>query len=86
MRVRACVRACVRARARADLHVVEGDADAVGEVGAEEGDLGVALAEVVQHDELSVHLHPHGDGLGGRAGGRGIPILFIYLIVVNTLI
>lgn len=51
-------------------HVVERDADFVGEVLAEEGDLGVTLAEVVQHDELGVHPHADADGLGGRAVGE----------------
>lgn len=51
-----------------DPHVVEGDADALGEVGAEQRDLSVALTEVVQHDEVGVHLHPDADGLRGRAG------------------
>lgn len=49
--------------------MVEGDADALGEVGAEQRDLGVALTEVVQHDEVGVHLHPDADCLRGRAGG-----------------
>jgi len=48
-------------------HVVKGDPHPVAEVLAEERDLGVALAEVVQHDELSVHPHADADGLGGSA-------------------
>lgn len=48
-------------------HVVERDPHSVGEVFAEERDLGIALAEVVQHDEVCVHLHADVDGLGGRA-------------------
>lgn len=52
-------------------HVVERYADPVGEVLAEQRDLGVALAEVVQHDEAGVHLHADADGLRGRAAGEG---------------
>lgn len=47
--------------------MVERYADSVGEVLAEQRDLGVALAEVVQHDEVGVHLHADADGLRGRA-------------------
>ena len=54
-----------------DLHVVEGDADFLIEVRAKERDLGVALAEVVQHDEPCVHAHAHTDGLGGGAAETG---------------
>lgn len=50
-----------------DPHVVEGDPDALGEVLAEQRDLGVALAEVVQQDEVGVHPHADADGLRGRA-------------------
>lgn len=50
-------------------HVVEGYSHFVVEVFAEERNLGVALAEVVQHDEVRVHLHADADGLRGRAGG-----------------
>lgn len=49
--------------------MVEGDADAVGEVLAEQGDLGVTLTEVVQHDEVGVHLHADADGFRRRAVG-----------------
>lgn len=49
--------------------MVEGDANTLGEVGAEQWNLGVALAEVVQHDEVGVHLHADANGLRGRAGG-----------------
>uniref|UniRef100_A0A803VQG0 Uncharacterized protein n=1 Tax=Ficedula albicollis TaxID=59894 RepID=A0A803VQG0_FICAL len=48
-------------------HVVESNADLLAEVLAEERDLGVPLAEVIEHDELCIHLHPSLDGLGGRA-------------------
>lgn len=58
-------------RLKTDPHVVEGDAHALGEIRAEERDLGVALAEVVQHDEVSVHLHADANGLRGRAGWGG---------------
>lgn len=51
-------------------HVVEGDADALGEVLAEQRDLRVALAEVVQRDEGGVHPHAHADGLRRRAVGQ----------------
>ena len=47
--------------------MVEGDAHPVVEVLAEQGDLGVSLAEVVEHDELCLHLHADADGLGGGA-------------------
>lgn len=54
--------------------MVEGDAHSVGEVLAEDGDLGVTLAEVVQHDEVGVHLHPDADGLRrGAVGARAVP-------------
>lgn len=46
-------------------HVVKRYSHSVVEVLTEEGDLGIALAEVVQHDELSIHLHANTDGLGG---------------------
>lgn len=46
-------------------HVVEGYSHPVVEVFAEERDLSVALAEVVEHDEVGVHLHADTDGLGG---------------------
>lgn len=39
----------------------------VAEVFTEQRNLGVTLAEVVQHDELGVHLHADSDGLGGGA-------------------
>lgn len=48
-------------------HVVEWYSHYVTEVFAEERNLGVPLAEVVQHDELSIHLHADTDGLGGCA-------------------
>lgn len=47
--------------------MVKGDANFLIEVRAEKGDLGIALTEVVQHDELSIHLHPHVNSLGGSA-------------------
>lgn len=47
--------------------MVEGYSHPLSEVFAEDGDLGVALAEVVQHDEVGVHLHPDVDGLRRRA-------------------
>lgn len=50
-----------------DLHVVKGDANFLVEVRAEKGDLGVPLTEVVQHDEPSIHSHPHINSLGGGA-------------------
>lgn len=50
--------------------MVKGDAHFLGEVGAEERDLGVALAEVVQQDELRVHAHAHADGLRRGAAGE----------------
>lgn len=59
--------------------MVEGYPHFVTEVFTEEWDLGVALAKVVQHDELSVHLHADADGLRGRAvrkykeGSKKIP-------------
>lgn len=55
---------------RTHLHVVKGNSDFLVEVRTEERDLGVALAEVVQHDELGVHAHPHADRLRGGAAGR----------------
>jgi len=62
-----------RRRPATHPHVVEGDPDAVVEVLAEERDLGVALAEVVQHDEVGVHPQADADGLRGRAvRGKGI--------------
>ena len=51
--------------------MVKGYPHPVVEVLAEERDLGVALAEVVQHDELSLHLHAYVDGLRGGARGQG---------------
>lgn len=48
-------------------HVVERYSHSVCEVFVEERDLGVTLAEVVQHDEVRAHLHADVDGLGGRA-------------------
>lgn len=60
----------MRPTPHAHLHVVEGNANSLVEVRAEEGDLGIALAEVVQHDERGVHPHPHADGLGGSAANR----------------
>ena len=53
--------------------MVEGDADALGEVLAEQRDFGVTLAEMVQDDEACVHLHAHADGLRGGAGGESRP-------------
>lgn len=47
--------------------MVKGDANFLIEVRAEEGDLGVTLAEVVQHDEVGIHPHPHMNSLGGGA-------------------
>lgn len=47
--------------------MVERYPDPVSEVFTEQRDLGVALAEVVQHDELGVHPHADADGLGGGA-------------------
>jgi hypothetical protein len=49
--------------------VVKGNSHFLIEVGAEEGDLGITLAEVVQHDELCIHPHPHTNSLGGGAAG-----------------
>lgn len=43
--------------------MVEGDAHSLGEVVAEERDLGVALAEMIQHDEVGLHPHAHVDRL-----------------------
>lgn len=76
--------------------MVEGDADALGEVLAEQGDFGVTLTEMVQHDEAGVHLHAHADGLrrgaagettnsqqrpaAGGNGGRGGPALPVPLV------
>lgn len=37
--------------------MVESDPHLLIEVITEEGDLGIPLAEVVQHDELGIHLH-----------------------------
>ncbi len=48
-------------------HVVERYPHSVGEVFTEKRDLGITLAEVVQHDELGVHPHADSDGLGGCA-------------------
>lgn len=48
-------------------HMVKGNADLLAEVLAEQRDLGVPLAEVIEHDELCIHLHPSLDGLGGCA-------------------
>lgn len=45
--------------------MVKGDANFLVEVRAEKGDLGVPLTEVVQHDELGIHPHPHINSLGG---------------------
>ena len=53
------------------LHMVEGDAHFLVEVRAEERDLGIALAEVGQHDEGCAHPHAHADGLGGGAAHMG---------------
>lgn len=50
--------------------MVEGNSHFVTEVFTEERDLGVALAEVVQHDEVGVHLHADADGLRGRAARK----------------
>lgn len=50
--------------------MVEGDPHFAVEVVAEERDLGIPLTEVIQHDELSVHLHPNADSLGRGAGKR----------------
>lgn len=47
--------------------MVKGDANFLVEVRAEKGDLGVPLTEVVQHDELRIHPHPHINSLGGGA-------------------
>lgn len=44
-------------------HVVEGYPDSLGEILAEQGDLGVTLTEVIQHDEVGVHPHTDADGL-----------------------
>ncbi len=48
--------------------MVEGDPHFAVEVVAEERDLGVPLTEVIQHNELSVHLHTNADSLGRGAG------------------
>lgn len=56
--------------AKTNPHVVEGDADALGEVLAEQRDFGVTLTEMVQHDEVGVHLHAHADGLRRGAAGE----------------
>lgn len=53
-----------------DLHVVKGDANFLIEVRAEERNLGIPLTEVVQHDKLRVHSHPHINSLGGGAAAR----------------
>lgn len=55
------------------LHVVKGNSDFLVEVRAEERDLGIALAEVVQHDELCIHPHPHANRLGGGAANGSKP-------------
>lgn len=47
--------------------MVEGYPHPLCEVFAEDGDLGVTLAEVVQHNEVGIHLHPDADGLRRRA-------------------
>lgn len=47
--------------------MVKGDANFLIEVRAEKGDLGIPLTEVVQHDELRIHPHPHINSLGGGA-------------------
>lgn len=47
--------------------MVKGNSNFLVEVGTEERDLGIALAEVVQHDELCIHPHPHANCLGGGA-------------------
>lgn len=51
-------------------HVVKRDAHFAVEVVVEERDLSVPLTEVIQHDEFSVHLHPHADSLR-RGAGKG---------------
>ena len=51
-------------------HVVERYAHSVAEVLAEQRDLGVALAEVVKHDELGARPHADVDGLGSGAVGE----------------
>lgn len=51
-------------------HVVEGYPDSLGEILAEQGDLGVTLTEVIQHDEVGVHPHTDADGLRRRAAGE----------------
>lgn len=51
-------------------HVVKRDSHFTVEVVVEERDLSVPLTEVIQHDELSVHLHPHANSLRRGAGNR----------------
>lgn len=43
--------------------MVEGDSHSLTEVIIKEGDFGIPLAEVVQHDELSIHLHANANCL-----------------------
>lgn len=54
-------------------HMVKGNADLLTEVLTEQWDFGVPLAEVIEHDELCIHLHPSLDGLGGCAAKGTCP-------------
>ena len=44
-------------------HIVECNADAVWELVAEVGDLGISLTEVGQENEAGIHRHANIDGL-----------------------
>ena len=45
-------------------HVVKCNANAVVEVSAEDGNLGIALTEVSEENKLGFHLYPNFYGLG----------------------
>ena len=48
-------------------HVIECNSNLLTEVFTEQRDLGVSLTEVIEHDELCIHLHPSLNRLGGCA-------------------
>jgi len=51
-------------------HVIKRNSNLLTEVFTEQWDLGVPLTEVIEHDELCVHLHPGLNRLGGCAAKR----------------
>lgn len=53
-------------------HMIKRNSNLLAEVFTEQWDLGISLTEVIEHDELCIHLHPSLNSLGGRAAkGRG---------------